>query len=70
LLAVGAVLHRGVPRPDAFCEAPDDVPSSPGRLVRSEPFTIAVPEDAQAWRILLNTTTRDEAGTPALQARS
>jgi len=52
-------LHAGAPVPDDFYTAPDDVPSQPGQLLRSEPFDRALPDGAQAWRILY-TTTRDE----------
>jgi alpha-beta hydrolase superfamily lysophospholipase len=61
---VSLELHAGNPVPDAFYTPPDDVPSQPGQLLRSEPFSRAIPDDAQAWRILY-TTTRDE-GEPAL----
>ena len=58
-------LHRGSPGADAFYAAPESVPSAPGQLLRSEPFTSGeIPEGARAWRILY-TTTRDE-GEPAL----
>ena len=51
--------------PDAFYDPPDDVPSAPGQLLRSEPFTSdEIPDGARAWRILY-TTTRDE-GRPAV----
>lgn len=68
VVAVAGVLtvrmHQGVPEVDGFYTAPATVPSEPGVLLRAEPFTRAVPEGAQAWRILY-TTTRDE-GQPAL----
>lgn len=64
LALVGTALDRGAPRPDAFYTAPASVPSEPGSLVRSEPYTQDIPADAQAWRILY-TTTRDE-GEPAV----
>jgi pimeloyl-ACP methyl ester carboxylesterase len=50
--------------PDAFYEAPGDLPAEPGLLLRSEPFMINLPEGAQAWRILYSTT-RDDA-SPAV----
>ncbi|WP_315097078.1 lipase family protein [uncultured Cellulomonas sp.] len=60
LVAVSLTLQRGVPVPDAFYDPPDDVPSAPGQLLRSEPFTSdEIPAGATAWRILY-TTTRDE----------
>ncbi|KRD43586.1 lipase [Cellulomonas sp. Root930] len=65
LVLAGVVVQRGVPRPDAFYDQPDDVPSAPGQLLRSEPFTSdEIPDGARAWRILY-TTTRDE-GRPAV----
>lgn len=64
LALVGLGLDRAAPKPDAFYSAPSSVPSDPGQLVRSEPYTRDIPTGAQAWRILY-TTTRDE-GQPAL----
>ncbi|NUU19144.1 lipase [Cellulomonas humilata] len=65
LVLAGVVVQRGVPRPDAFYDPPDDVPSAPGQLLRSEPFTSdEIPAGARAWRILY-TTSRDE-GRPAV----
>lgn len=64
LLGISTTLHRGAPRPDAFYDAPATVPPTPGALLRSEPFTRAIPAGARAWRILY-TTTRDDR-TPAL----
>ncbi|MEZ0448699.1 lipase family protein [Cellulomonas sp. ICMP 17802] len=69
LLAVGALVVSGridaaSPVVDDFYSAPSDVPTTPGVLLRSEPFTREVPADARAWRILY-TTTRDE-GEPAV----
>jgi len=64
-VVASVVVQRGIPRPDAFYDPPDDVPSAPGQLLRSEPFTSAeIPSGAGAWRILY-TTTRDE-GRPAV----
>lgn len=59
LVVVSVELHRAAPTPDAFYDAPADIPTQPGTLLRSEPFTRAVPTGAQAWRILY-TTTRDD----------
>jgi alpha-beta hydrolase superfamily lysophospholipase len=64
LVLVSLKLHAGNPVPDDFYTAPDDVPSEPGQLLRSEPFDRALPAGARAWRILY-TTTRDE-GEPAV----
>ncbi|MDQ0372747.1 lipase family protein [Cellulomonas humilata] len=65
LVLASVVVQRGTPRPDAFFDPPEDVPSAPGQLLRSEPFTSAeIPQGAAAWRILY-TTTRGE-GRPAV----
>jgi len=56
LLAVSVALQRDAPRPDDFYTAPDELSAQPGQLLRSEPFTRALPEGAQAWRILYTTT--------------
>lgn len=69
VLAVGAgtvsvALRDGSPVVDDFYAAPRTVPSEPGRLIRSEPFTRGIPADAAAWRILYTTTNGD--GTPAV----
>jgi hypothetical protein len=64
LLAVSAFLHEDSPSPDSFYAAPAHVPSSPGALLRVEPFTTGIPSDVRAWRILY-TTTRN-VGVPAV----
>jgi uncharacterized membrane protein HdeD (DUF308 family) len=64
LMVVSVRLHTASPRPDAFYNVPHRVPSTPGALLRSEPFSQGVPAAARAWRILY-TTTRD-AGVPAV----
>lgn len=66
-LGAGLVSHQlrtGAPQVDAFYTAPADLPAEPGVLLRAEPFTRAVPDNATAWRILY-TTTRD-TGEPAV----
>ncbi|WP_267902727.1 DUF308 domain-containing protein [Leifsonia sp. AG29] len=60
--AVSVALHKASPVVDDFYAAPRDVPSEPGQLIRSEPFTREVPSDATAWRILY--TTRNGDGSP------
>ena len=68
-LAVVALGRGGGARtPDAFYTPPPNVPATPGALLRSEPFTRAVPKGARAWRILY-TTTRDDT-TRAVAAPS
>lgn len=65
LVVVSVALQRSAPAPDAFYDAPPDVPSAPGQLLRSEPYADPeVPAGSSAWRILY-TTTRDE-GRPAV----
>ncbi|GEL94201.1 hypothetical protein CCO02nite_08590 [Cellulomonas composti] len=61
---VSAAIHGGSPVVDDFYAAPREVPSAPGRLIRSEPFTRDVPADAMGWRILYTTTGGD--GSPAV----
>ncbi|GAA1996362.1 lipase family protein [Microbacterium ulmi] len=62
--AASVALRSGAPVTDDFYAAPRTVPSEPGQLIRSEPFTREVPEGARAWRILYTTTNGD--GTPAV----
>jgi len=45
--------------PDAFYDAPQQLPRESGVLLRSEPFAKAVPAGARAWRILYTTTRAD-----------
>jgi len=52
------------PRPDAFYDAPADVPPAPGTLLRHEPFTRGLPAATRAWRMLYTTTRAD--GSPTL----
>lgn len=64
LFGVSTRLNATGPDPDAFYDPPADLPTEPGHLVRSEPFTREVPDGARAWRILYTTTRGD--GTPAI----
>lgn len=59
LALVSARVRSGAPEVDAFYTTPEAVPEAPGVLLRSEPFTRTIPDDARAWRILY-TTTREE----------
>ena len=66
LLAAGAViasvtLREGTPVVDDFYAAPRTVPDEPGRLIRAEPFTRAVPTGAVGWRVLYTTTHGDDS---------
>lgn len=70
LLACGAAvlsaaIQEGSPVVDAFYAPPRDVPNRPGELIRSEPFTTGVPDDARAWRILYTTTRGDGSAAVA-----
>jgi hypothetical protein len=53
------------PAPDAFYDPPSTLPSSPGVLLRYEPFTRAVPPGGRAWRILYTTTRDNDAAAVA-----
>lgn len=55
----------GSPVPDSFYSAPDELPSKPGTLIRSESFTTDIPADATGWRILYSTTATDGSITVA-----
>jgi uncharacterized membrane protein HdeD (DUF308 family)/alpha-beta hydrolase superfamily lysophospholipase len=59
LVAVSNQFHRGSPSVDAFYSAPDDLPDTPGQLVRNEAFDRALPDNARAARILFTTTALD-----------
>ena len=64
LAGVSSWINAGEPVLDAFYDTPDDVPAEPGALLRSEPFTRAIPDGARAWRILYTTT--DAEGSPVV----
>jgi uncharacterized membrane protein HdeD (DUF308 family) len=64
LAGVSAKINTAEPVVDAFYDTPDEVPAEPGQLLSVEEFDRAIPDQAQAWRILY-TTTRDE-GQPAV----
>lgn len=64
LAGVSWWINADEPVLDAFYDTPDDVPAEPGVLLRSEPFTRAIPDGARAWRILYTTTGAD--GVPAV----
>lgn len=65
LVVVSVALERASPSPDAFYDAPRDLPATSGVLLRSEPYTNLVPTGAQGWRLLYTTTTVDADGRPA-----
>jgi predicted esterase len=62
-LSVG--LHQGSRVTDSYYAAPRTVPSEPGQLIRSEPFTRGVPENATGYRILYTTTQQDGSAAVA-----
>lgn len=64
LAGVSSRLNEGEPVVDAFYDTPDEVPEEAGQLLRVEPFTRTIPDDARAWRILYTTTRAD--GVPAV----
>lgn len=48
-----------LPAPDDFYLAPDQLPTAPGQLIRTEPLSTGVPPGAQAWKMLYTTTLPD-----------
>jgi uncharacterized membrane protein HdeD (DUF308 family)/acetyl esterase/lipase len=56
LAGVGFRVSDSTPTPDAFYSPPDDIPAQPGALLRSEDFDRAIPENADARRVLYTTT--------------
>lgn len=55
LIVASAFLHRGMPRLDAFYDAPADLPATPGQLLRHEPFERGMPDQSRAERFLYTT---------------
>lgn len=65
LAAIGvAWWYSRPPRPGAFYDAPANIPSTPGALLRHEPFARGLPAGTRAWRMLYTTTRSD--GSPTL----
>jgi uncharacterized membrane protein HdeD (DUF308 family)/predicted esterase len=64
LVGVSLLLHRTTSAPDAFYATPAAVPAASGVLIRTAPYTHAVPDDARAWLILYSTKTA--SGAPAV----
>jgi acetyl esterase/lipase len=66
VLVVGAaawfVVATRNPEPGEFYEPPDEIPESPGSILRSESFDAGLPEGARGWRILYVST--DEHDDP------
>ncbi len=65
LVAAGGsvYLHQELPKPSAFYDPPASVPSEPGRLIDSEPYTQSVPDGARGWLILYTTTDLNDEPT-------
>ena len=67
VLATGAVLvaiawwAARPAQPDAFYNAPAQLPSEPGMLLRVDAFTREIPPGARGWRILYTTTRADNS---------
>lgn len=57
LLAVSAALRDGGGTISAFYDTPDEIPTTPGVLLRTEPFHDGIPDGAQGWLILHSTQT-------------
>ncbi|MGD9590031.1 MAG: alpha/beta fold hydrolase [Pyrinomonadaceae bacterium] len=51
--------------PDAFYTQSEALPGLPGKLLKTEPFTRQVPDNARGWRILYTTTRIDGKVAPA-----
>lgn len=51
--------------PDAFYSVSGVMPSSSGSIIRVEPFTRQVPQNAKGWRVLYTTTKFDGTIAPA-----
>jgi acetyl esterase/lipase len=65
LIGIGLKLHEAVPTPDDFYSWAGEIPDAPGKLLRYETYTQAVPDGVKGWRILYSTT-RDETGVRAV----
>ena len=64
LVAVAWWLARPA-TPDAFYRPPAERPTTPGALLRQEPFLRGVPPRARAWRVLYTTTRADGSAAVA-----
>ncbi|MDO5754027.1 lipase family protein [Arthrobacter sp.] len=62
---IGVQLRDGAPQLSDFYTAPETLPAHAGALLKSEPFTTAVPAGTKAWRILYTTTRADSTPTVA-----
>lgn len=57
LLVVSVLIREEEPSISTFYDAPSTVSTTPGELIRSEPFATGIPDDAEGWLILYSTTT-------------
>ena len=59
LVGVSGWIHKDTPAVSAFYNTPDDLPDTPGQLVRSDDFDRGLPENSRAVRMLFTTTALD-----------
>lgn len=59
LLAGSVAARRDEATVPEFYDTPATIPATPGELIRSQPFTTDVPDNAEGWLILYSTTTVD-----------
>lgn len=59
LVGISAWIHNGTPTVSAFYNTPDDLPDTPGQLIRSDDFDRGLPENSRAVRMLFTTTALD-----------
>lgn len=65
VVALGVYWHATLPaQRDAFYAWSSAIPTQPGKLLRTEPFTRGMPAGAKGWRVLYATTHAN--GSPAL----
>lgn len=65
LLALSVTLQDDGRTISAFYDTPSEIPTSPGTLLRTEPYTSGIPDNAQAWLIMYSTQTSLGAPTVA-----
>ncbi|WP_211229467.1 lipase family protein [Nakamurella lactea] len=64
-LLVSARFRDGIPVADAFYDAPADLPNSPGKLLKFEPYDGDLPAGLAGYRLLYVTTDADGTAIPA-----
>lgn len=65
LLALSVALHHDGRMISKFYDTPSTIPTTPGMLLRTEPYTTGIPANAQAWLIMYSTQTSLGAPTVA-----